>query len=261
MTPATGPRSAESPSGGAFAVELPVFTGSVQGARRPDPRSRRSTSATSRSRRSPTAFLAHAKEAGGLERSRRRRGSSRSARSLLELKVGRLMPRHGVVDEEDLLGVSPDLVVRAVDRARGVPDGRGRDRAGGSTRRPAVHAATPARAPEFAHLYPDVLEDVTAERPRARIAAVVLRPPPLLDLSHVTPIRYTMAEAVEAVPGPTWGGSGRRRSATWWRTATTGSRSWCGSSRSSSCTVRARSTSRRRRRSARSTCEWKGEAA
>ena len=33
----------------------------------------------------------------------------------------------------------------------------------------------------------------------ARIAAVVLRPPPLLDLSHVTPIRYTMAEAVEAV--------------------------------------------------------------
>ena len=29
---------------------------------------------------------------------------------LLELKVGRLMPRHEVVDEEDLLGVSPDLV-------------------------------------------------------------------------------------------------------------------------------------------------------
>src|ERR671939_1159742 len=29
---------------------------------------------------------------------------------LLELKVGRLMPRHEVLDEEDLLGVSPDLV-------------------------------------------------------------------------------------------------------------------------------------------------------
>ena len=35
----------------------------------------------------------------------------------------------------------------------------------------------------------------------ARIAAAVLRPPALLDLSHVTPIRYTMAEAVEAVRG------------------------------------------------------------
>src|SRR4029453_10592960 len=51
---------------------------------------------------------------------------------------------------------------------------------------------------EFAHLYPDVLEDVNADD-LARIAAVVLRPPPLVDLSHVTPIRYTMAEAVEAV--------------------------------------------------------------
>ena len=28
---------------------------------------------------------------------------------LLELKVGRLMPRHEVLDEEDLLGISPDL--------------------------------------------------------------------------------------------------------------------------------------------------------
>jgi segregation and condensation protein A len=28
---------------------------------------------------------------------------------------------------------------------------------------------------------------------------VLLRPPPALDLSHVTPIRYTMAEALAAV--------------------------------------------------------------
>ena len=54
--------------------------------------------------------------------------------------------------------------------------------------------------PEFAHLYPDVLQGVSADE-LARIAAEVLRPPPLLDLSHVTPIRYTMAEAVEAVRG------------------------------------------------------------
>ena len=87
--------------------------------------------------------------------------------------------------------------VRALDRARGVPDGRARDRARARRGGPAVHAR--GRPPaEFAHLYPDVLEDVNADD-LARIAAVVLRPPPLVDLSHVTPIRYSMAEAVEAV--------------------------------------------------------------
>jgi segregation and condensation protein A len=31
------------------------------------------------------------------------------------------------------------------------------------------------------------------------LAAQLLRPPPTLDLSHVTPIRYSMAEAMSAV--------------------------------------------------------------
>ena len=116
---------------------------------------------------------------------------------LLELKVGRLMPRHEVVDEEDLLGVSPDLAYArsielaafrtiVVEIARLLDDER-------------LRFAREAGPPlEFAHLYPDVLEMVQAED-LARMAAEVLRPPPMLDLSHVTPIRYTMAEAVEAV--------------------------------------------------------------
>ena len=33
----------------------------------------------------------------------------------------------------------------------------------------------------------------------ARMAATLLRPPPTLDLSHVTPVRYTVAEAMTAV--------------------------------------------------------------
>ena len=33
----------------------------------------------------------------------------------------------------------------------------------------------------------------------ATLAAQLLRPPPTLDLTHVTPIRYTMAEAMSAV--------------------------------------------------------------
>jgi segregation and condensation protein A len=44
------------------------------------------------------------------------------------------------------------------------------------------------------------MEAVTADE-LARMAVTALRPPPELDLSHVTPIRYTMAEAVEAVRG------------------------------------------------------------
>ncbi len=116
---------------------------------------------------------------------------------LLELKVGRLMPRHEVIDEEDLLGVSPDLVyarsielaafrVVATELARLLDDERLRF---------AREAGPP---PELAHLYPDVLDMVQPED-LARLAAAMVRPQAPLDLSHVTPIRYTMAEAVEAV--------------------------------------------------------------
>jgi segregation and condensation protein A len=116
---------------------------------------------------------------------------------LLELKVGRLMPRHEVLDEEDMIGISPDLVyARSLELAafRRVAAELQR-RSDEETRYVTREAGPPA---EFAHLYPDVLERVTADD-LARAAASVLRPPPLLDLSHVTPIRYTMAEALEAV--------------------------------------------------------------
>jgi segregation and condensation protein A len=52
-------------------------------------------------------------------------------------------------------------------------------------------------SPEFAHLYPDVLERVSAQD-LGGIAATLLRPPSL-DLYHVTPIRYSMEDAVSAV--------------------------------------------------------------
>jgi segregation and condensation protein A len=118
---------------------------------------------------------------------------------LLELKVGRLMPRAAVPDEEDLLGVSPDLVyARSLELAafRTVA----LEVAGlleEEARRFPREAGPP---PEFAHLYPDVLERARLED-LARVAAALLRPPPALDLSHVTPIRYSMDEAVEAVRG------------------------------------------------------------
>jgi len=116
---------------------------------------------------------------------------------LLELKVGRLMPRHTESDEDDLLGPSPDLAYArsrelaafrkvAVELAR-----RLEDEAGYFTR-------DVGPGPEFSRLYPDPMTKVDAEG-LARLAAQLLRPPPTLDLTHVTPIRYTMAEAISAV--------------------------------------------------------------
>ncbi len=116
---------------------------------------------------------------------------------LLELKVGRLMPRHEVLDEEDLLGVSPDLVyARSLELAamRRVAA----DLAERFDREALFHAREAGPPPEFAHLYPDVLASVKPED-LARLAASLLRPPPALDLYHVTPIRYSMEEAVAAV--------------------------------------------------------------
>ena len=116
---------------------------------------------------------------------------------LLELKVGRLMPRHTEQDEEDLLGASPDLAYArsielaafrrvAVEIARRLEDEAG------------FFARDVGPGPEFSHLYPDPMESIVADD-LARLAAQLLRPPPTLDLSHVTPIRYSVEDAMTAV--------------------------------------------------------------
>jgi segregation and condensation protein A len=141
-------------------------------------------------------FLEHAKDAGRWSLDEATWFLAACA-LLLELKVGRLMPRRETPDEEDLLGVSPDLLYArsielaafrlvAVEIARRLED---------ESQHFTREAGPPA---EFAHLYPDVMEKVLAGD-LATLAASVLRPPPLLDLSHVTPIRYTMDEARAAV--------------------------------------------------------------
>lgn len=127
---------------------------------------------------------------------------------LLELKVGRLMPRPEVLDEDDLLGVSPDLAyarsleLAAIRQVAGDLGARMDEEALRFTR----DVGPPS---EFAHLYPDVLERVTADE-LVVIAAAMLRPPPVLDLHHVTPIRYSMEDAMAAVTSAL-GLSGRAR--------------------------------------------------
>jgi len=116
---------------------------------------------------------------------------------LLELKIARLTPKHTELDEEDLLGGSPDLAyarsieLRAFRKVALELARRLEDEAGFFTR-------DVGPGPAFAHLYPDPMEKVDA-RQLAAIAAQLLRPPPTLDLSHVTPIRFTVTDAIVAV--------------------------------------------------------------
>jgi segregation and condensation protein A len=198
MTPSAGTGAAPQPDGDiAFAVDLQVFTGPFRVLadlileQKIDVCDVPIAAVTD-------GFLLHAKNADGWSLEEATWFLAVCA-IMLELKVGRLMPRHEVVDEEDLLGVSPDLAyARSIELAafRTVTVEVGRLLDDENLR--FIREAGPP--PEFAHLYPDVLQGLGSDD-LARIAAEVLRPPPLVDLSHVTPIRYTMDQAVAAVRG------------------------------------------------------------
>jgi segregation and condensation protein A len=116
---------------------------------------------------------------------------------LLELKVARLTPRRTEPDEEDLVGGSPDLLY-----ARSIELRAFRAVAVELARRLEDEARFFTRdvgpGPEFSRLYPDPMTSVTVDD-LAALAAQLLRPPPTLDLSHVTPIRYTVSDAMTAV--------------------------------------------------------------
>jgi segregation and condensation protein A len=117
---------------------------------------------------------------------------------LLELKVGRLLPRPEPTAEEDLLGgARPDLLyARSLELAafRQVAEALARKMAAAGLMAP--RSAAPPR--EFAHLYPDVLENVTTEM-LCGVAAAALAPPRDIDLSHVTAIPMSLADAMDAV--------------------------------------------------------------
>jgi segregation and condensation protein A len=180
---------------GSFAVDLPVFTGPFRllaeliMEQKVDVCDVAVSTVTD-------GYLAHAKEAEGWNLEEATWFLAICA-MLLELKVGRLMPRHTEQEEEDLLGASPDLAYArsielaafrrvAVEIARRLEDEAG------------FFARDVGPGPEFSRLYPDPMESIVAED-LARVAAQLLRPPPTLDLSHVTPIRYSVEDAMTAV--------------------------------------------------------------
>lgn len=118
--------------------------------------------------------------------------------TLLELKLGRLLPRPVTETEEDLLGgISPDLLY-----ARSLELGAFRRLADRIDERLAAVALLVPRTAgppaEFAHLYPDVLARVTPDA-LAAAAAALLAPSPQVDLSHLAPIRVSLRASMDAV--------------------------------------------------------------
>ena len=117
--------------------------------------------------------------------------------ALLELKVSRLMPKPEELRDEDLFAGSPDLAyARSLELAafRRVSAEVQRMYEEGAK----FHDRVAGPPEEFAHLYPDVMEKVTPEL-LAMTAAAALRSPPLVDLSHVAPIRASVTEAIRHV--------------------------------------------------------------
>jgi segregation and condensation protein A len=118
--------------------------------------------------------------------------------ALLELKVGRLLPRPVVPEEEDLLGgASPDLLyARTIELAAfRLVAGRLAEAMAEASLMVPRKLAPPS---EFSHLYPDFMEKVSPGG-LAGEAARLLAPAPDLDLSHVTPIRVSLSEALAAI--------------------------------------------------------------
>lgn len=115
---------------------------------------------------------------------------------LLEMKVGRLLPKEQRLDEEDLLGGSPDLAyARSIELAAFRRVARWlAERFEAETNVFTREAAPP---PEFANVQPDLMERVTPEA-LAAAAASMLRPP-VVDLTHVAPIRASVSDALDAL--------------------------------------------------------------
>lgn len=123
------------------------------------------------------------------------------AATLIEIKASRLLPGREVDDEEALLLSERDLLIARLLEYRAFKDAAAnladllRDNA-------AYHPRAAGPGPEYAHLAPDLLARVSPQR-LAEIAANALAPKQaqvqVLDLSHITPIRATVAEAIAEV--------------------------------------------------------------
>ena len=121
------------------------------------------------------------------------------AATLIELKAARLLPGPPVDDEAALAISERDMLIARLLEYRAFKDAAAALAAAMATNAGYIpRRAGPGR--EFDHLCPDLLARVSPADLRA-MAARALTPKPVqtLDLSHITPIRVTVAEAIARV--------------------------------------------------------------
>lgn len=121
------------------------------------------------------------------------------AATLLEIKASRLLPGQPVDDEEALLISERDLLIARLLEYKAFKEAAEAIRSAFETNAGFVpRAAGPGR--EFDHLCPDLLARVSpGDLARMAAAAMAPKEEPRLDLSHITPIRVTVADAIQAV--------------------------------------------------------------
>lgn len=117
------------------------------------------------------------------------------AATLLELKSARLLPTGDGEERDSLLEERDRLLARLVEcstfREAGAAIGAGLEKGG------SFYGRTAGLEPQYIDLAPDLLARVTLSDVARSAAAALYRPqPPVLDVSHVAPIRASVADAV-----------------------------------------------------------------
>jgi len=121
------------------------------------------------------------------------------AATLIEIKAARLLPGRQVDDEDGLAISERDLLIVRLLEYKAFKEAAEELRRLTQINQGFV-PRTAGPGPEFEHLAPDLLARVSAERlARIAVAALTPKPLPVLDLSHITPIRVSVAEAIAEI--------------------------------------------------------------
>lgn len=121
------------------------------------------------------------------------------AASLIEMKASRLLPGPPRDDEDGLALSDRDLLIARLLEYRAF-----KDAAAAFRRRLDEHAGYIPReagpGQDFAHLCPDLMSRTSPEKLAAlAVKALTPKPKPVLDLSHITPIRASVQDAAEGI--------------------------------------------------------------
>lgn len=121
------------------------------------------------------------------------------AAALIEIKASRLLPGPPRDDEEGLLLSDRDMLIARLLEYRAF-----KDAAIDLKRRVDENAGYFGRdagpGPDYAHLCPDLMARTSPEKLRDLLIKILTpKPKPVLDLSHITPIRASVQEAAESI--------------------------------------------------------------